>query len=82
MYSLCSREEGVCPTPDTLCSVAEDHGSPPPPPPAAYMQNVIHTSSCKHTTVDFKVILQGGGLQGWISRVSMSQHLIHVVFLS
>lgn len=39
--------------PDTLGSVAEeDHGSPPCP--AASMQNVIHASSCKHTTVDFK----------------------------
>lgn len=54
MHSLCRGEEGVCPTPDTLCSGRRGLWEPPPPPPATYMQNVIHTPSCKHTTVDFK----------------------------
>lgn len=58
--------------PDTLGSVAEDHGSPPCL--AAFIQNAIHASSCKHTTA--------GGLQGRASQASMSQHPIHVVFQS
>lgn len=48
--------------PDTLGSVAEDHGSPPCL--AAFMQNAIHASSCKHTTADFKSFCKEVGSRG------------------